>query len=65
MPFIDIIKNISEVKSKSNMLRTSSNVPFHFRYTDHVSVDDEVLIQRNHDLVPSKLVNVKTTIAQG
>ena len=36
-----------------------------YRYADQVSVGDEVLVLRNDELMPAKVMNVSSIIMQG
>ena len=36
-----------------------------FRYTDQVSVGDEVLVDENNKLIPAKVIRVASTFMQG
>ena len=38
---------------------------FSFRYADQVAIGDEVLVQENDDLTPSKIINVTSSTMQG
>ena len=37
----------------------------YFRYADHVSIGDEVLVEENDKLIPRKVVNVSGLLMQG
>ena len=38
---------------------------FFYRYADLLSIDDEVLVKENDDLIPVKIINVSNSIMQG
>ena len=40
-------------------------INFPFRYADHVSIGDEVLVKGNDVLTPAKVINVSSLIMQG
>ena len=41
------------------------HVIFSFRYADQVAIGDEVLVQENDGLTPSKVINVTSSTMQG
>ena len=41
------------------------NVLFHFRYTDDVSIDAEVLVEESNNLIPTKVTHVSTVTMRG
>ena len=53
--------NINFEKGVSNIAQKS----FYFRYADQLTVDDEVLVQGNYDLIPAKVTNISNVMTKG
>ena len=48
-----------------SLLDEFRNAIYSFRYSNQVSIGDEVLVQENDELIPSKVITVSTLPLQG
>ena len=53
------------VQTKIKAIFLNMGKGYIFRYADQVSLDDEVLVNKNDEFIPTRVINVSSLMMQG